>query len=297
MADLDDILKENERLKVELEIFKIKLLQNEKKYKTIRQDLLKEIEAERNKSLDLVLKSKELQTQVSTWQKIVDEIAHSINTDVYLAVSNLDKHRDLPRIQKAYHHTKQIRDLTNLLMWYIKRNELQFSGEKVSLRVEDLIKKQIEDIKEGISTLRISFDEHQENILKMNIDVPTCDNAIVTINKEISDSICLVFKDILRNAIKNTDEENPVVKIDLSADDNFVTLKVMNNRAIPAEFSDWFNNLSTNEPDGISKSLKVGLRVIKIWIDYLNLKAKFYPDKENNTTIAEIIFPKEVKVG
>lgn len=241
---------------------------------------------------------KELKEKIKSfeWQKIVDEMAHSINTDVYVAVSNLEKHKDLPRIQKAFYHTKQIRDLINLFMWYIKRNELQISGTHVSLNIEEIIKTQLEAIKEGISTLRLSADEHQENILKMVIPLEVEGEVNIQINKEIADSITLILKDILRNAIKNTKEENPQVTIKITGSDYSVTVEVCNNSAIKENFSLWFNNESNEEPMDISKSMKVGLRVIKMWIDLLKINAKLIPNYQDDSTTAKIVFPKEIKI-
>lgn len=247
------------------------------------------------KSINQLISEKELFTKIETWQRIVDEIAHSINTDVYIAVSNLEKHKNLPRIQKAFYHTKQIRDLTNLLMWYIKRNELEISGEMKKINIADVIRDQIKAVKEGISTLRLSSDEHQENILKLNIPVVPEGDLTISINKEISESITLILKDIVRNALKNTEEFNPEVKIKLIGTDKNVSVEVWNNEAISEDYASWFNNETTNEPQNISKSFKVGLRVIKMWIDLLKIKAKLIPDYESSSTTARIIFPKEIR--
>lgn len=233
--------------------------------------------------------------KILEWQRIVDEMAHSINTDVFIAVSNLKKHKDLPRIQKAFYHTKQIRDLTNLLMWYIKRNELEISGEMSEVNVEEVINIQLKAIKEGISTLRLSADEHQENILKMEIPIDSKGKVSIRINKEISDSLVLILKDILRNAIKNTKVENPQVKIKLIEAEKDVHVEIWNNEAISENYSKWFNNEIDDEPQNISKSSKVGLRVIKMWIDLLKIKAKLIPNYQNNSTTAQIIFPKEIR--
>lgn len=247
------------------------------------------------KNYNQLIKEKEFIAKIEAWQRIVDEMAHSINTDVYIAVSNLEKHRDLPKIQKAFYHTKQIRDLTNLLMWYIKRNELDISGEMKEINIEEIIKLQIEAVKEGISTLRLSADEHQDRILQMEIPIEVKRICSVTINKEIADSIVLILKDIIRNAIKNTKQEGPEVKVRLNGTDTEVIVEVWNNEAISEDYAKWFNNETTNEPENISKSSKVGLRVIKMWIDLLKIKATLIPDYQNNSTTAQIIFPKEIR--
>jgi len=276
------IIKEAEEQGFNRAIDEIKSLENR----------IKELEKTNNQLI------RELKEKIKSfeWQKIIDEMAHSINTDVYVAVSNLEKHKDLPRIQKAFYHTKQIRDLINLFMWYIKRNELQISGTRVSLNIEEIIKTQLEAIKEGISTLRLSADEHQENILKMEIPLEVEGEVNIQINKEIADSITLILKDILRNAIKNTKEENPLVTIKIAGSDYSVTVEVCNNTAIKENFSLWFNNESNEEPMDISKSMKVGLRVIKMWIDLLKINAKLIPNYQDDSTTAKIVLPKEIKI-
>ena len=295
MDDITDLKLENEKLKAALKVAEIKLLENEKIYQNLLEDLQKELEFKKQELLNSTLTEKELQTKVTTWQKIVDEIAHSINTDVYIALTNLEKHKDLPRIQKSFYHIKQIRDLTNLLMWMIKRDEIKLSGEITSLNISELIKNQITTIKEGISTLRLSSDEHQENLLKLEVPVNGDFNAQVGINKEISDSIGLILKDLLRNALKNTVEESPQVSVNIKSDDSYVYVEIKNNNAIKEEFSNWFNDNLHDEPTYISKSTKVGLRVIKEWTKLLQINAQLIPNKEENYTITKVKFPVIVK--
>lgn len=289
--EIDILKKENEKLKAELHLITIKETEREKQFDLVSREkfFLKE------KTAQLTITEQRLKDQIETWQKVVDEMAHSINTDVYVAVANLDKHKDLPRIKKASYHVKQIRNLTNLLMWYINRNRLITSGELASVNISETIHTQIETIKEGISTLRISSDEHQENILKMEILVETEGDVNVLITKEISDAVSLVVKDLLRNALKNTNEEHPEVKIKLIGNETSVIVEIQNNQAISKEFSSWFNNETSVEPEKMSKSARVGLRVIKMWIDLLKIDAKLLPDHQNNLTTARIIFPKEIR--
>ena len=290
---MDKKVENNEiaRLKIQLQVANDKLIE----YAKTNNQVLKESQALKETTQNAALKEKELITQLETWQKVVNEMAHSINTDVYVAVANLDKHKDLPRIKKASYHVKQIRDLTNLLMWYIKRAELTISGELAPVNILELIITQIETIKDGISTLRLSSDEHQENILKMEIPIDSEGDLTVSITKEISNAIILILKDILRNALKNTNDEHPAVKMKLTGSETSVIIEIQNNQAISSEFVAWFNNETTVEPEKISQSARVGLRVIKMWIDLLKINAKFHPDYERNLTTARIIFPKEIR--
>lgn len=282
---------EREQLKAELETNKLIQIEKERELTKLLYDKSLLIE----KETIFLLQEQKLKTEVQPWQRFTDEIAHSINTDVYIAVSNLDKHRDLPKINKAFYHIKQIRDLTNLIMWYIKRNELKPSGELSEISINKILSQQILDIKDGVSTLRISSDEHQENIIKLEIPIESDSEFYISINKEIADAIPLVIKDLLRNAVKNTDEENPQVKIKIYSNDIDIIIEIQNNKAIPEEFSKWFNGESKEEPTKVSKSFKVGLRIIKMWIELLKIDVKLLPDYQNNTTLTRIIFPKEIK--
>jgi len=288
----------------ELQNLKKKYEDLEKEYKALLQQskakeesmnyVMRDIREEYEKYQNPVLKEQSLKTQLFTWQKIVDEMAHSINTDVYVAVSNLEKHKDLPRVKKAYYHTKQIRDLTNLLMWYIKRDEVPLSGEMTEVNLHEVLQTQLETIKDGISTLRLSADEHEENILKMEVPFTVEGEPIIFINTELKEVVGLLTKDILRNALKNTQEENPYVSISITEQENSINVSIINNISISKEYADWFNNKTVEEPVNISKSMKVGLRVIKMWIDLFSLQVSLIPDVQQKTTTAQLIFPKKV---
>lgn len=289
-SDIGNLRRETEKLKVENEIHKINLIEKEKQINRIA------LEAQLNKEklTNSIISESRLAEQVHTWEKIVDEIAHSINTDVFIAVNSLSKFLDNPKIKKAYHHTNQIREITNLLMWYIKRNELELSGEMAELNPAQIINEQIDLVKEGISTLRISSDDHHDNLTKMEVTKIESD-VIILVTKEIKESIPLILKDFVRNAYKNTDEDDPRVSYSIESDEENVILKITNNRVVSREYADWFNGVSANEPETISKSFKVGLRVIKIWVNLLDIKAELIPGHETGTTTAVIKLPRVIK--
>ncbi len=273
----DTLKKENEKLKVENQLFKIK-------------------ETEKEKTLQSTLPEQELRVQIKTWQKIVDEMAHSINTDIYVAVSYQSYHKENPDIKKALAHTIQIRDLVNLTMWLLKKNEINISEEMETVNLQNIINNQLQTIYNGISTLRISSDEHEDKIKaiipKINIAVFGTPNVLI--NKELSTIYDLLLKDLLRNALKNTDEQNPQMSISIFCESERVEIKIENNSVITPDFEEWFNNDSTLEPN-ISKSTKVGLRVIKKWVKELSLFASLKGDLEKGITITTLIIPKEVK--
>lgn len=287
---INQLIRENESLNAK---YVVEHERNINREKSIN-ELLREVQLNKEKLLSSVLVEAQLKEQVQTWEKIVDEIAHSINTDVFIAVNNLSKFLDNPKIKKAYHHTNQIREITNLLMWYIKRNELEISGEMAEIYPAQILNEQIELVREGLSTLRISSDDHHENLLKMEVPQVESD-AKISVTQEIKESIPLILKDFVRNAFKNTDEDNPVVTCSVENDSENVIIKITNNQAVAQQYADWFNGKSASEPETISKSFKVGLRVIKIWISLLKIDARLIPDTENNSTTAIIKLPMVIK--
>ena len=288
--DIEKLHKEIEQLKVQLQITKIKEVEKEK---TINR-LIQEKTNFKEKLQNDLLREKELQTQIQTWEKIIDEMAHSINSDVYVAVSYLSQISSNPLANTALSHTKQIRDLINLIMLYLKRKEVSFSGELYKISIEEYINQQIQTIKNSLSTLRLSVEEHEEALKKIDVPVSIQGNTDILVAKELKDAISLILKDLLRNAFKNTPEENPEIEVRIIGEENVVKLFITNNKTISKEFSDWFNGKSDEEPQ-ISKSLKVGLRVILKWTKKLSIDAKLIPDKENDLTTAELIFPRKIR--
>lgn len=288
----DVLKKENELLRVENQLFKLKEIEREKQSDLLNKEkaLFTEINAHS------AITEKKLKTEIETWQKVVDEMAHSINTDIYVAVSYQSYHKDIPDIQKALAHTIQIRDLVNLTMWLLKKNEINISEEMETVNLQNIINNQLQTIYNGISTLRISSDDHEDKIKAIlpKINIAVIGSPNVLINKELSTIYDLLLKDLLRNALKNTDEQNPQMSISIFCQSERVEIKIENNSVITPDFEEWFNNDSTLEPN-ISKSTKVGLRVIKKWVKELSLFASLKGDLEKGITITTLIIPKEVK--
>ena len=288
----DVLKKENELLRVENQLFKLKEIEREKQSDLLNKEkaLFTEITAHS------AITEQKLKTEIETWQKVVDEMAHSINTDIYVAVSYQSYHKDIPDIQKALAHTIQIRDLVNLTMWLLKKNEINISEEMETVNLQNIINNQLQTIYNGISTLRISSDDHEDKIKAIlpKINIAVIGSPNVLINKELSTIYDLLLKDLLRNALKNTDEQNPQMSISIFCQSERVEIKIENNSVITPDFEEWFNNDSTLEPN-ISKSTKVGLRVIKKWVKELSLFASLKGDLEKGITITTLIIPKEVK--
>lgn len=288
--ELKKLRQEVNQLKIKLETEKAKERERERALNS----LIKERTLLKENNQNVVLREKALQTQIETWEKIIDEMAHSINSDVYVAVSYLSQLASNPVANIALNHTKQIRDLINLIMLYLKRNDVSLSGETVEISLEEIVKGQIETIKRSLSTLRLSADEHEEVLEAVEVPVEIQGDTKISVTKELKDAIPLILKDLLRNAFKNTPEENPVINAKIIGEEESVKIFITNNRAISKEFSDWFNGLTDEEPK-ISKSSKVGLRVILKWTKELKISAKLNADNENNKTTAELDFPREIK--
>ncbi len=71
-----------------------------------RQKAIEETQRAQSLSAELLIKD----SQISEWGKIIDEMAHTINSDVFVAVNFLSKSNDVKVVAGAY-HVKQIRDL------------------------------------------------------------------------------------------------------------------------------------------------------------------------------------------
>ena len=290
----DPRIKELEReitlLRIELQNARLREIEKEKNLN----NYVRELDAAKQLNVGSLLREKELQTLAESWERIVDELAHSINNDVYVAVSAMSKFLDNPRIKKASYHTRQIRDLTNLLMLYLKRNDISYTGELSPLDITQTATSQLELIKDGISTLRISSDEHEEALLKLEVPISSEGDCGIEITSEFIEAVPLVIKDLVRNSLKHTTEEYPRVEISVKGYENFVQLTIENNGTIPQKLADWFNKGSTEDPENMSKSSKVGLRVVKKWVELLTINTKYYISESGGSTTVIIKFPRRI---
>lgn len=292
-----ELEKRNSELEEENLTLKISLQNSELREKEMARNLnlyITEFERVKGENVNSILKLKEFKTLAESWERIVDELAHSINTDVYVAVSAMSKFLDNPKIKKASYHTRQIRDLTNLLMLYLKRNDITYSGEFTSVDIPEIVNSQLTLIKDGISTLRISSDEHEEALLKLEVPIVINGNCSIEITSEFIEAVPLVIKDLVRNSLKHTTEENPRVEISITGFENMVELRIENNGRISEKLADWFNKGSTEDPVDMSKSSKVGLRVVKKWVDLLKIDTKYQTNESDDRTAVSIKFPRRI---
>lgn len=244
---------------------------------------------------NIALHEQAIQTELTTWQKVVDEMAHSINTDVFAALSNLNKENDSPSINKTKHNIKRIRDIANLIMWDLNRSRLPASTCMISVDLAQLIKTQIDTIKDGMDSLRLSIREHKTKLLQLAIPVIYENECSLQIDDNIEAGLELIIKDLLRNAFQNTDEENPKITIELFSTDEIITLQITNNRLISEKEILWFNDDIDDDEIQMSKSAKVGLRLVKRWFKILKMTGKFTVNSALNETTITLKIPKWIK--
>lgn len=288
---MEKLKEENLILKKEIEALKDKLELSNR-----RLDVLIESSKQKERFFSIAQLRIDSEVKLRTWEKIIDEMAHSVNTDVFVAVSYLsrDNYKNDPNLQKALHHTKQVRDFINLFMWYLQRDKMKPSGKTAEIWIENIVRSQLELIKEGISTLRLSTDEHEEALKILDIPVEVSGDSNVLVSEELKEVIPLIIKDLIRNAMKHSNDENPKVTVKLNSAPDLVTLTIVNNTAISTEYANWINGKSDIEPGKISKSMKVGLRVIKMWTELLKTPVNVIPDNDTDTTTTIFKIPREL---
>ncbi len=275
-------------LKAQNTLLKVQLEKLDKKYK----ELLREKESNIN---SLILNARR-KTESREWELFVDEMAHTFNTDIFITQSALLRLESSPDRKTAFEHLKHIRELNDLIMWYLKRKDFfRQDDEIVTVDIREVYQRQLNTVKEGITTLRLSIEEHQEKLEKLVPDYSESGNCRVKLSKPISKVFDLIIKDLLKNAFKNTDDENPGVKVVITGHDNEVEMALTNNRLMPIEFKQWFVGDANIEPE-ISKSSKVGLRILKRWLTLLRIDYNVELDEANNTTSVIIYIPKEIKI-
>ncbi|MCX8057589.1 MAG: hypothetical protein N3F03_08280 [Ignavibacteria bacterium] len=294
---IENLKNENENLRKEISEIKEKELHREKTFN----ELIKERIKFQKKTLNSLLREKELNSQLNTWKKIVDEMSHSINTDVFAALSYLNS---IPQtveyfhlIKKAKHNITRIRDITNLIMWDLNKERLPKAKEIHKVNLKNLIEAQIYTIKEGIDSLRLSIREHKNKLLNLNIPIFTKGICEIEIDDNLETALELICKDLLRNAFQYTDEEDPKIHIEIIEYEMFIKVAIYNNRIISKTETDWFNSNQENLTEEIpmSKSSKVGLRLVKKWCHNLHIESKFEIDSDKSQTIIKLQVPKLIK--
>lgn len=263
--EFEKLKEENRKLKIDLATKEAKILEIQKQV----QSILNDKEAIKSNEMNRILQEKGRETENNVWKDTIFKLAHAINNDLHSAGHALSKTTQDNQIKKAISHLQRVQDLVDLNIWWLKKDEL--SEEWKNIDIENLIKDLIESVKDGISTLRVS-DALEKKIERLNVkpEKRGDDTTITTGREKYPEMISLIILDLIRNAFKHIDENNPWVKININCDEkDFVGIDIINSGSIGEKFVH-FLNTREGDPD-ISDSSKVGLRSIIQWVDYLNL--------------------------
>ena len=177
-------------------------------------------------------------------------------------------------------------------MWLLKKNELPEEWKTIDLSKD--IDELIASTKRGLSTLRVSA-EFQIKLAQLNVITNYTGNSTITSMREKLDTvISIILQDLIRNAFKYSDSNNPVVEvtIDGSSEDE-VKIVFMNNKIMDDRFVRYINFRDT-EPD-ISDSSKVGLRSILDWVKIISgMQITCSNNLSQNKCEIELIIPRNV---
>jgi len=280
--------KENEKLKYEIKLVSIRKIEAEKYYPEIDRETEKKQEANQK----LSFREQAFKTEADTWKDILYKLAHSINNDLHNAAQILKSKDSDEELTNAFYHIKRIDDLVKLNLWLLKKNELPEEWKTIDLSKD--IDELIASTKRGLSTLRVSA-EFQIKLAQLNVITNYTGNSIITSMREKLDTvISIILQDLIRNAFKYSDSNNPVVEvtIDGSSEDE-VKIVFMNNKIMDDRFVRYINFRDT-EPD-ISDSSKVGLRSILDWVKIISgMQITCSNNLSQNKCEIELIIPRNV---
>ena len=280
--------KENEKLKYEIKLVSIRKIEAEKYYPEIDRETEKKQEANQK----LSFREQAFKTEADTWKDILYKLAHSINNDLHNAAQILKSKDSDDELTNAFYHIKRIDDLVKLNLWLLKKNELLEEWKTLDLSKE--IEELITSTKRGLSTLRVSA-EFQIKLAQLNVITNYTGNSTITSMREKLDTvISIILQDLIRNAFKYSDSNNPVVEvtIDGSSEDE-VKIVFMNNKIMDDRFVRYINFRDT-EPD-ISDSSKVGLRSILDWVKIISgMQITCSNNLSQNKCEIELIIPRNV---
>ncbi|NUN09705.1 MAG: hypothetical protein HUU54_11065 [Ignavibacteriaceae bacterium] len=291
---IEKLEKQLSELKVENEglIAQIKSLEIE--LRDSKEDLKWEQEFQQNALLAERAEKTELETKVKEWQSIADQMAHTFNSDIFIAQHALLKMEDSPHRKKAFAHLMEVKELTDLIMWRLKRAYYFNKNDRViPADISEIVNKQVAMIFESLSILRLSSRKHQKLLSETNPEIIIEGDCGISTTEQIKIALGAVLKDLLKNTFKNTNEAAPLVKIRISADKESVLCVLSNNLAMGDDFREWLLGKSEQEPEG-STSSKVGLRIVKGWLKLLNIDYDVKVDKINEWTTVLIKIPKYI---
>ena len=282
--DIELLRLENEKLQRELIILKVKVTEQEKSFHLQSNELLRE---QREKV--------KLETKVKEWHSIAEQMAHTFNSDIFVAQHALLKIEDSTHRRKAFAHLMEVKELTDLIMWRLKKHYYFNKNENLIKKdVAIMVKDQITTILDSLSILRLSSRQHQKLLSELSPEIEVMGNCTVEVTEQIGAALGAIIKDLLKNSFKNTDQENPKVEFRLIERDNDIRCEFSNNLVMEDEFKEWFLGRTEIEPDG-STSTKVGLRIVKSWLRLLDISYDVEINKEHNWTTVILTIPIKIR--
>lgn len=285
---VDSLKKENEALKIELAILRA----TQEKKEQIIEELIHERTGFRDENQKAVLQEATYKAQFETLKKTVDELAHTIHTDIFIATETLLELDDSKEHDKILAHIREVNDLTDLTLWFLRKEELYKKDDKsVKIDLKKIIENQLQLIKNAPSTLRLSTRQHKDMLQDMEVPVSATGGTSIEIPSEIKKVFNLLFKDLIRNAFKNTISENPQVNVKISEESDFINAIICNNKLMPENFAEWLTTDTMDEPE-ISKHSKAGLRILKKWTSYLKIGLEVSLNEVKGETEITLKIPK-----
>ncbi len=292
------LLRKIEELQLQIKLSEEKALIHLSNYEQLNAKLnderLKKERAEDSTRAEIKSKA-ELETKVKEWQSIAEQMAHTFNSDIFVAQHALLKIEDSTHRRKAFAHLMEVKELTDLIMWRLKKHYYFNKNENLIKKdVAIMVKDQITTILDSLSILRLSSRQHQKLLSELSPEIEVMGNCTVEVTEQIGAALGAIIKDLLKNSFKNTDQENPKVEFRITERNNDILCEFSNNLAMEDDFKEWFLGRTEIEPDG-STSTKVGLRIVKSWLRLLDISYDVEINKEHNWTTVILTIPIKIR--
>ena len=266
----------------------------------------------------------ELKTKKAEWETIVDEMSHSMAFpfgEIYSHLAEIKTDLEEQNYTSIEFHAErsqavitQLRNINLYLFYLVKAEQSKGKLSEDLLQFFKLEKNDLclilnncfKNIENSLELLRIE-DQHRENIQKL------VENIFLDINKFKNIKIVannigieIVLLDLLKNALRCTLPNNPIIKIEFIPDFNesYSAISIMNNYYMEEEVRNFI--LYDIETKNWSKSTKVGIRTVnRIIRNDLFIKSsnrcqldipKNSTDKSIGRTIVSLLIPKEAVI-
>lgn len=274
----------NERLQFQKEIERLR--QNS----IILQESISNLREE-NKSLKNQIGQITNEVENRLWDVILREISHSIFSDIFVAVNNLNRGlmRGDSKVETAISHITHIKDFIHFYRKFAKYNEGLPVQPDTTININTMVKEVLTLIQNSITTLALSEDEHEDKLKELKIPINEAGKPDIKINKNFVLPLRFILVELIGNACKYSNPQNPVIEIKIENTRNQSIIMVANNNAINAEVANWLSNKSDIFPEQISTYKKSGLFLAKKWSSLIGLEIKIKPDYKNNKSETTII--------